>query len=76
MKSLSGGAATRKYPFCAEDIRAEAVRCRYCGSDLGSGKKPVVRPRSGLLDGRLNLGCLLVLVTIGGISYLTATSGH
>lgn len=29
-----GSAAVKKCPFCAEDIRPEAVKCKHCGSVL------------------------------------------
>lgn len=59
----------RRCPWCAEPIRPEAVKCRFCGSSLESGTtrfltQPWLRPR----EGRVLVGVCAGLAEQFGIS--------
>lgn len=76
---------TKSCPFCAEQIKKDAIICRFCQMDLKKGQ-PVkaknepkeVQARSGVEDG-VKLGCgmfiVLPLLIIGGLFFIVIMLG-
>ena len=56
---------TRKCPFCAEQIKVDAIICRFCRMDLKTGKSVdyYVRSKGGVSKG-FKYGCITILAFV------------
>ena len=79
-KIAHAGHKWKKCPYCAEKIRAEARKCRYCGEAFGSGEGEKIVPETSAITGlekvleeiryRLldtNLGAFIIYFIIAGV---------
>jgi phage shock protein PspC (stress-responsive transcriptional regulator) len=59
---------TKSCPYCAEEIRAEAVKCRHCGSYLEPGARHLLEEWTRCSEGRMIAGVCAGLARRFGIS--------
>ena len=73
---ITPNSAMKKCPFCAEEILAEARKCKYCGSMVdGSSSDPACEEtpflgKPGTFSNALSIGCLGIIIIIVAVFIL------